>query len=338
MLKKSREILRAMKGALGVKDRVSTKYTVEDYDKGLYGILSEEITSVKEYRRKAQMLYELMEEVIDEVLPKKVYTQIGMFAEIKSVGWGVKATFTAATGKARGKQFITRVALNGVYETFKLDVHNYTVDTHAYGGAAYVDMFDIIMNRMTMADLLDIILEGIEERVYSDIWAAIKSIKDTLPSNNIHSGAGFSAQGSSKVINTVSAYGIPYVLCFPTFAQTIREDATFIGNQDKSDMREKGYIGKWRGANVVVMPNSFTDIDNATRVFDESFAFVLGSGRNDKIVKVVMEGETRIEEYKNRDHSTEISAMKMIGTAVSNAHQIGLIENTDLTDTKAFFH
>ena len=43
----------------------------------------------------------------------------------------------------------------------------------------------------------------------------------------------------------------------------------FIGDADKADMRNFGYIGKYMGADVIIIPQSFTDATNTTKVVDD---------------------------------------------------------------------
>ena len=46
-----------------------------------------------------------------------------------------------------------------------------------------------------------------------------------------------------------------------------------IAEQDVIDVRERGYIGKFQGVPVVVMPQSFTDETNTKLAMNPSFAF-----------------------------------------------------------------
>ena len=66
-------------------------------------------------------IFKIMEEILDDVLPKKVVEQYEQFAEVKTFAQGDKPLFRRkTTNNNRAKQFITRVGLAGVYEVFKL--------------------------------------------------------------------------------------------------------------------------------------------------------------------------------------------------------------------------
>ena len=73
------------------------------------------------YRENKNLIFSLIEQTIDEVLPKKVQENYGQFAETKTFAQGDKPVFMRRNvGHQRAKQFITRVGLAGIYEVFKL--------------------------------------------------------------------------------------------------------------------------------------------------------------------------------------------------------------------------
>jgi hypothetical protein len=136
-----------------------------------------------------------------------------------------------------------------------------------------------------------------------------------------------------RIINTVKAYGgNATIICTPEFAGTLTPDANFIGDADKADMRDQGYIGRFNGANVVVLPQSFEDASNTVKVFNPQYAFVIPSGgtADEKIVKVALEGQSVVKDVENADSSMEFQAYKKVGTAVLNTNHYGIFQNTAL--------
>ena len=62
------------------------------------------------YRENKNTIFALMEETIDDILPKKVLEQYGQFAEIKTFAQGDRPVFTqriTMAAKRRAKQFVT---------------------------------------------------------------------------------------------------------------------------------------------------------------------------------------------------------------------------------------
>lgn len=79
--------------------------------------------------------------------------------------------------------------------------------------------------------------------------------------------------------------------------------------QDIDSIHNTGYINIFRGAPVVQIPQSFIDETNTKTWIDPQLAYVLPTG-GEKVVKVVLEGNTQINDFKNRDNSLEVYAYK----------------------------
>ena len=104
--------------------------------------LNELAGTYADYRENKNLIFSLIEETLDEVLPKKVTQQYEQFAEVKTFAQGDKPVFRRPlAGRARAKQFVTRVGLAGIYEVFKLgptEKESFEVRTSAIGGAAQI--------------------------------------------------------------------------------------------------------------------------------------------------------------------------------------------------------
>jgi hypothetical protein len=256
-----------------------------------------------------------------------------MFAEVKTYAQGTKARFKLKKGRNNVKRFITKVGLGGVFERVRLDSDFLDVSTHAYGGAGYVELEQFLDGAMDFAELTDLIIQGIEDQIYKEIQTALIGTYSSLPAANKHAANSFVAAEMKRIINTVKAYGgNANIFCTPEFAGTLTPDTNFIGEADKSDMREQGYIGRYNGANVIVLPQSFEDASNTTKVFNAQYAFVIptGGSADEKIVKVALEGQTIVKDVENEDSSMEFQAYKKVGTAVLNLNHFGVYQNTAL--------
>jgi hypothetical protein len=315
------------------KKEVPANFSASDME----GTLREQLRTLapdfNTYRRNKLEIFELMQEVIDEVAPQRIRDAIGMFAEVKTYGQGVKARFKIKKGRNNVKRFITKVGLGGVYERVRLDSDFLDVATHAYGGAGYVEFEQFLDGTMDFAELTDLIIQGIEDSIYKEIQAALIATYAALPAANKHAANSFVSAEMKRIINTVKAYGgNATIICTPEFAGTLTPDANFIGDADKADMRDQGYIGRFNGANVVVLPQSFEDANNTVKVFNPQYAFVIPSGgtADEKIVKVALEGQSVVKDVENADSSMEFQAYKKVGTAVLNTNHYGIFQNTAL--------
>jgi hypothetical protein len=285
------------------------------------------------YRRNKLVIFELMQDAVDAVLPKKVKEVIGMFAEVKTYPNGTKPVFTTRAGKNRAKQFITKVGLSGVYETFRLDNKNFEISTTAFGGAAQIELEQFLDGNANFDELVEIIMDGLEESIYDEINLALIAAITDMPAANKHSAAAFDATEMQSLVNTVMAYGSgATIFCTREFAGSIVTATGYVSDVDKNDIRNQGYLGKFYGADIVVLPQSFTDETNTAQVINPEYAWVIpkGGSASEKVVKVAIEGETIIDESKNADMSREIQAYKKFGTAVLFVNHIGSYQNTAL--------
>ena len=119
----------------------------------------------------------------------------GQFAEVKTFAQGDKPIFTqkiTQASKRRAKQFIGKVGLAGLYEVFKLDSQSYEVTTNAIGGAAQIGWEEYLDKRVDFADVLDVILEGLDECIYVEIEKQLIGAVSNVQTANKTSQANFS--------------------------------------------------------------------------------------------------------------------------------------------------
>lgn len=286
------------------------------------------------FRRNKIDIFELIEETVDAVTPNKILSKIGDFSDVKNYAQGQRPKFKVKKGKHNVKRFITKVGLGGIYERVRLDKDEFTVETHAVGGSAYIEWEAYLDGQMDFAELTDLIIDGIEEEVYKEIRQALINTFDMLPSANKHTHTTTDMKELRKIITTVQAYsgGTVNIFCTPEFASTIELDAHWIGDTERAEMRDKGFLGKVFGANVISLEQSFTDETNSEKIFDSQYAFIIPSGgsADEKIVKVVLEGDTIVKDTQNADMSMEFQAYKKFGTAILSTNHFGIYRNTSL--------
>ncbi len=308
-----------------------------DIDGALRDELRKIMPDFNSYRRNKLDVFELIQETVDEILPNNVKATMGMFAEVKQVADGQKSVFTQKLGKYRAKKFITRVSPSGVYETFRLDKKDFELYPESYGGAFTLDFERMLDGSETMADGYEIIQDGIEEQVYTEIQKAlIASWATARPARTKKTHAGFDMAKMDDIVNHVRAFGAPQIICSPQFAGAMSSAITYkttgspsVAQQDLVDIRETGYIGKYKGVPVIVMPQSFDDENYSEWTINPRLAYVLPAG-DEKVVKVSFEGNTVVDENKNRDNSYEIQGYKKLAVGLLNTNNWGIYQNSTI--------
>ena len=297
-----------------------------------------------QYRENKNLIFNLIEVGLDEVLPQKVLQNYGQFADVKTYAQGDKPVFRVRISeyaKKRAKTFVTRVGLAGRYEVFKLDGFTLEVPTAAYGGAAQIGFEEFLDGHITMSDVYDLVLEGLDEAVYREIAKALVAMAQDSQFNpyNKANVAGFDETEFDRLIATADAYGKSTIYCTYEFAAQIvpgrSSSITWeaMSNSMKEDRWNNGYFTRYKNHSVIVLPQSFEDADNKDKVIDPRYAWIIPTGA-EKPVKVAFEGQTAVREHENADWSREIQTYKKLGVAVYNVNPgICVYRNTSLQTT-----
>ena len=325
----------------GAKKTLPADFAIQDVnvEAALRDELRKLVGSYKDYRRNQLEIFEILEEAFDEVVPNKD-RRLSLAASLKFVSSPKVSAHTSvwSANRMRGKQFVTRAALSGVYETFRLDRTEFDVPTDSIGGAAIVDFERYLDGLEDLMDLYDIIVEGMTDYIYKLIQQALLASWDAAgrPAANKISMSSFDPDAMQELVNVVAAYGTPIIMATPQFVAKMSNFVTYpsanpnMPNQDLIDIRENGYIGKFRGTSIVVLPQSFEDETNAKFVMNPKVAYVIPAGK-EKIVKIAFEGDTIVDEWKNRDRSMEIQAYRKLGVGIiANPNYWAIAQNEDI--------
>lgn len=358
----------------GIKDLVVHSFYGTSPDptkfsnKDIKATLSEEIHKIandyNSYRRNKLDLFEIMQEAYTEILPKQVEQFIGSFAEVKTVPLNQKAVFVINTGRKRAKQFITAVALSGVYESFRLDKNTFELGGRAIGGAAYIDFERYLCGDEDIAESTNLLLEGLQEAVYGEIQRALLAAvnADNRPAKNRYIGAGFDADAMASLCAVASAYsssgsvviyatpefvaemgpdaiGMPVIspLAMRSFGNTVDSAAaagyaTPVYNpRNIEEIAAYGRIRTFRGNPIVEIPQSYTDETNEVTIANPSTAYIFPVG-DTKPVKVVFEGNTQLDDWQHRDRSFEIEVYQRVGVAILTNYNWCVYVNLNLAD------
>ena len=322
-------------------------FSVENVNDAFIDGLRELAGSYNQFMKNRYDIYDIIISSIDEILPKNVIDALGAFAEVQSVAQGQKAMFRVKKGRARAKKFLTQVGLSGVYETFRLDTDTFEIGAHAVGGGATIDFERMLDGAESLAEVVGIVTEGLENAVYVEVQKALNAAVSVMPATNIESGS-WDPDEMVRLLTTVRAYGSPVIYACPEFIAAMGPDAIvpvlmnsttnvaqgIYSPKDIEAIHDYGFINVFRGAPVVQLPQSFVDENNTETYVNPRLAYIFPAGQ-EKVVKVVLEGQTQIRDHENKDNSMEVYAWKKMGCAILTHHNWAMYENTSLTDTSS---
>ena len=310
------------------------KFSYSDLNETLRSELKELAGTYQLYRENKNVVFSLIEETINDVLPVRVLEQYGQFAEIKTFAQGDKPVFRQRVTEAsrrRAKQFITKVGLAGVYEVFKLDGREYEIQTTAFGGAAQVSIEEFLDGRVDFADLIEIVMEGLDEKIYLEIEAALIGAIENLAENNKYSHNAFDETEMDKLVAIADSYGKSTIYCTYEFAATMVPENGWVSDDMRNQKWNNGYLANYKGHNVIVLAQSYTDETNSEKVINPAYAWIIPTGNSEKPVKIAFEGTTLVDERANADWSREIQVYKKLGVGALITNNICVYHNESLT-------
>lgn len=319
--------------SIAYSKKVPTSYaekdaTIEDVEDTLRAKFRELCEGNYGYQQNKYKIFELITSEIADILPKKVAQNIEIFADVKNYGQGNKPKFTLKQGRKGVKRFITLVGLGGIYERVRLDKSTLEVTTKAYGGSAYIEFEQYLDKAFDFYELTQLLIDSIEQTIYEQIKLAFTTAVTGMPSAQKDTGAGIVEASLSKLKVKAKAYGERIVMvCTETFASTIPT----LTDGDKEDKRANGFVKKYIGMDVVILPNGIDQDGNVVFADDTCYIFASGGTADEKIVKVALEGDTIIEEVKNSDGSMEFQPYQKLGVAVASTDGLFAYVNSALS-------
>lgn len=333
------ELISVFKGAIAPD---FTKFSQADADQAVInGILESfglENASAREIRAKQNEVFALVEEVIEEMLPKAVEDVVGGFVETKSFARDAEVVFEIkGLGKARARRGIVEGARGGIYKARRLDERMFQVPVKVETVGVFVTLEDILLGRYSLADLMANIRDGFVERIYIKAVQALRTAKTLAPAANIKSGNGLDNGALDQLINIANQYGRAIIMGFRGGIAKINNGAGWqnvpnISMADADEIRNRGVVTMYHGVPVIELPNYLMDENNDEWIFQEGDLFILPGDA--KPVKVAFKGDLVIREDAHPSGSMEQNAHRMMGVGLLLANNVCVYTDLDIEGGK----
>ena len=314
-------------------------FSVASVDAALADEFKALTSSINMFMKNRYDIYDIIIENADEIVPAKVMDAMGQFAEVVQINNGDKKVFKrGGLGRNRAKKFLTQVGLSGVYESFRLDEETFTVSTKAIGGAVSIDFERMMSGAESLSEFMDVLTEAQVDGIYGEVQKALMAATEQMPSANKFVG-DYSATELQSLVNTVKTYGgNATIFAAPEFIAAMGPDAIvpaiagaqgIYSSDDIEAIHKFGAIKMFRGTPIVELRQSFLDETNSQVMINPQFAYVLPSGK-EKVVKILMEGQTQIYDAVNRDQSIEVNTYRKIGIGILAFNNWGIYQNESI--------
>lgn len=300
-----------------------------------YGLTKD--STYREIKRATHGDFSIIEEVIDEILPKELENIMGQWAEVKRFGRDEEVKFDMKDlGQRRAMLSVVPGARGGLYKARRLDGKSMTMSTRVYTAAVYVTLEDILLGRVTLGQLMDNVLKGLTFQIYVEVVNALRTIYTLAPAANVHSAAGLVTNEFDNIVRIVNQYGNPVIMCFESFANKFMnqfgEASNYNPNMpfaDLDDIRNYGRVQMYKGKPIVVIPNFITnELTNAEWAFSEADCFILPAGY--KPVRIGMQGDGHIEMVKIPSGGEEEHYHQIMGVGLLLVNNCGIYHDTEI--------
>lgn len=343
-----------------LEGKPSANFSAEDVNEAAINAIMKECgldenSTGRDIRRAEDHAFALIEEAVDEILPKKLESVLGEFAEVRSFPRDAEVLFNIEKiGKARAKLTISKGARGGIYRAARLDRKFFSPAVSVQTVAVYVTLEELILGTASLAELYANILEGFEEIVYKEVFNALATgvavsgygrIVDNATSGssnhnydanrNILTTKATLGEALDMVMPYVKQYGVPTIFgsysalvsLYNPLANTTYA-AGYPNGEDSRDIRAHGFVQVYKGVKVVELPNYLVDNSNSEWFYDREYVFVLPSGV--KPVKVALKGELTLIRNVQATGSEKWEAHKIMGVGLAMANNYAVIKVTDL--------
>ena len=315
-----------------------TEFSVASVDAAFADEMKKLTSSVNNFMRNRYDIYDIIIENADEIVPAKIMDAMNQFAEVITLKQGETKLFKrGGLGRNRAKKFLTQAGLSGVYESFRLDTETFTVNMKAIGGAVSIDFERMLDGAETLAEFMDVLTEAQVDGIYGEVQKALMAAHKNMPTPNKVLG-DYKAESLLALVNVVKTYGGgATIFASPEFIAAMGPDAIVpaIGNvahaiynpKDIEDIAATGRVKMFRGTPIVELRQSFVDEKNEQVMIHPQYAYILPTGK-EKVVKVLMEGQTQIWDYVNADQSVEVNTYRKIGVGILTYNNWAIYQNT----------
>ena len=306
-------------------------FSKEDQEKILRGrmeeILGGAVTNREGFRRafmkNENEFFAIIEEMITLNVNRLSLDAFSDWVEAKDFALGEKVEFKIDDDELYKVSYIA----NGLKPARRQKIYNRRLDTKAFklGIKIYEEFFDFITGAIDWRACVDRVARSFNYELAKLVTVTLfKAYRDLDAKDAYKVKGAYSDDKLMEAIRKVEARTGKHVTIFAcgSALDKIGKDNVNRCDDDKADMREFGYIRKFRGRDVVEL------LQVAEGVVPEDMILLVPQG--EKIIRVGFEGNAMVFEDTNpatrEDMQVEFSFMRMVHMGVLVAKDYGVFE------------
>ena len=299
------------------------KYSVEDGSQVIRQAILDACGGTFDMYRFQQNKYEvyrILSETITIALAEMVVDKYKDFVEVKDVALGDTVEFYVTNNElfkvgmvADGTNQLRRQRIVGS----KLAMTGFPL-----GVKIYTEWLDFVLGKTDWAEFIQRITKSLDYKIAEIIVKQIETAYNGLDAKFVESGT-YDPQLLLNLCQLVQAktgvvpaiYGTKKSLAF------VRPEMNYIAVEDKSDIRNMGYVGMWNGVQVIEIPQTLTENDEFALADD--MLLVLPAG-DTKMIKMGFEGDAYVQEVSSPETRMDMQLEYLVTRKV----QIGTVKGS----------
>lgn len=260
--------------------------------------------------------------VIDMILPETVIESIGLYSDVRTIGWGDSAAFDVAprdlfvVSKAGRSKRTTEL-----HKQFKGQV---TVIPEPREMTVFVSLQKVLAGKESLADFVSKMVRSFETAMAVDVYNAFYTAMEAVDST-VNTGlkvAGYSQSEFVRLSQTVAAWnGGAKPVAIGTqraLANILPANANYRYDFE-SEYVKVGYLRNFQGTDIMVLPQvADWETPFGLKLSDSRIWIVSPSSQ--KIIKLVLEGNVisyTSDVYANANLTQTSTLIKSWGTAIA---------------------
>jgi hypothetical protein len=276
----------------------------------------------KNFRRNKVAIFEATEEVLGVLITEGITNQFQDFVEVRNLAFGDTEFFEVED--YRLFTVATVAAGNGNIERQRLDRQPFRVTTGWKAVKIYEELERFLSAKIDWAYLVNKIARSFNAQIAADIYAAIGVAYNALTTPYIYTGTADRTQ-LNTLVNHIEAATQQTAVVYGTklALQQFSPQYVALSGSMVDDRNDKGYFAEIDGTNFVMIKQAHTPGTDSFAISD-NFVLVVPQGE-EKIVKLVMEGEPLIEDTQG---NRTMNADRTIEYEFGDKYGVGVVTST----------
>lgn len=287
---------------------------------------------------------QLMGFVVSDIIDQKTQ-YLSLLSEMQNVSIGEKAYFKI---KKSGVQAYIQ-AKNATTERSRIYNAYTSIETVEVSARPYVNLYELASGKVNFDELINDAADEMEKKMVQNIEGTLYAAFGAYNYPFYATGSGFVSATVDPMIRAFSRWGKVSLLGDPVLLQKIADSTGFTTTTSTKQFADSiiieqntnGYIGTYKGANVIQLNNPFergalpttsqgSDVDG--QVLKIELLYIIPSGTQSPL-KVVKEGSVESMDATNIDDNTmEVCLRQYFGSAVvyGDNPYLGIYEDSAL--------